>query len=139
MALLKGVSMVTIPKLFRNVALVAAGTLLCVTADLAASAGAVADAQTRYRQDMAACNSGQSNQDVATCHLEARNALAESRRGGLNDTPGQYRQNALRRCAVQKGDDRADCEARIRGEGNAEGSVSGGGVLHKSETVVPGN
>ena len=123
---------------FRSFALGVAGTLLCATAVLAQNASASADAQARYRQDMEVCNSGKSNQDLATCRREARNALAEARRGGLNDVPNQYQQNALRRCAAQKGDDRTDCEARMRGAGNVEGSVAGGGILRESVTVVPG-
>jgi hypothetical protein len=130
--------MTTIRFPFRNVVLAASGALLCVTTALAANAGALADAQARYRQDMAACNSGKSNQDLATCRLEARNALAEARRGGLNDAPEANQQNALRRCDVHQGDDRTACEARMRGDGSVEGSVSGGGVLRESVTVVPG-
>jgi hypothetical protein len=130
--------MITTPILFRNLALAVAGSLFCVTAALAADAGASADAQARYRQDMAVCNSGQSNQDVATCRREAKNALGEARRGGLNDAPDQYQQNALRRCSVHKGDDRTDCEARMRGEGSVEGSAASGGVLRESVTIVPG-
>ena len=129
--------MATIPLLIRNLALAAAGTLLCSTAALAANTGALADAQARYRQDMAVCNSGKSNQDLATCRLEARNALAESRRGGLYDAPGEYPQNMLRRCDAHKGDDRTACEARMSGAGSVEGSVSGGGILRESVTVVP--
>lgn len=123
---------------FRNFALAAVSTMLCASAALAANAGASADAQARYRQDMAVCNSGQSNQDRATCRLEARNALAEARRGGLNDAPGQYQQNALQRCNAHEGDDRRDCEARMRGEGNVEGSAAGGGILRESVTTTPG-
>lgn len=129
--------MVTISLLFRKRALVAAGTLLCATAALAANAAALADAQARYRQDMAVCNSGKSNQDPATCRREAKNALAEARRGGLNDAPDQYPQNTLRRCDAHQGDDRTACEARMRGEGRVEGSVAGGGILRESVTVVP--
>lgn len=131
--------MATIALLFRNLALAAAGTLICATATLAANAGALTEAQARYRQDMAVCNSGQSNQDVATCRQEARNALAETRRGGLNEAPpSEQQQNALRRCSVHQGDDRADCEARMRGEGRVEGNAASGGVLRETETVVPG-
>ena len=64
---------------FRKLALSVAGSLLCAGAALAA------DANTRYRQEMAVCNSGQSNQDAATCREEARNAAAEMRRGSLSD------------------------------------------------------
>lgn len=123
---------------FRFLTLAVAGTFLCATAALAQNTGTLADAQARYRQDLADCNNGSSNQDLATCRREARNALAEARRGGLNDVPNQYQQNALRRCAAQKGDDRTDCEARMRGAGNVEGSVAGGGILRESVTIVPG-
>lgn len=130
--------MTTIRFLFRNLALAVAGTLLCACAALAANAGDLTVAQERYRQDMAVCNSGQAHQDLATCRLEARNALAEARRGGLNDAPGQYQQNALQRCAAHMGDDRSACEARMRGQGRVEGSVESGGILRESVTIVPG-
>ena len=131
--------MVTVSLWFRNLALAAAGTLLCATVTLAASAGALTGDQARYRQDMAECSSGQSNQDTATCRREAQNSLAEAKRNGLNEArPGEQDQNALRRCSVHQGADRTDCEARMRGEGHVEGSVASGGVLRERETVVPG-
>lgn len=117
--------------------LAAAGSLLCVSTALAVNARTPADAQARYRQDIAVCNSGTSNQDPVTCRREAKSALAEASRGGLKDARGQYQQNALRRCDTQQGDDRTACEARVRGEGSVEGSVAGGGVLRESVTVVP--
>jgi cobalamin biosynthesis Mg chelatase CobN len=128
----------TIPLLsLRSLALVTAGTWLWSTTALAANAGSWAEAQARYRQDMAVCNSGKSNQSLATCRLEARNALAEARRGGLKDAPDEYQQNALQRCNALTGDDRTACEARMRGEGRVEGSVEGGGILRESVTTVP--
>jgi len=129
--------MMTIRLSFRNLTLAVAATLLCSTAALATNAGALADAQARYRQDMAVCNSGRSNQDLATCRLEAKNALAAAKRGGLKDAPDQYQQNALRRCDAHQGDDRIACQARILGEGNVESGVQDGGVLRKSIMVVP--
>ncbi len=87
---------------------------------------------------MAVCNSGQSNQSLATCREEAQHALASARRGKLEDAPGQYEKNASKRCEALKGDERNDCLARMRGEGSAEGSVAGGGILRQSVTVVPG-
>jgi phosphatidylserine/phosphatidylglycerophosphate/cardiolipin synthase-like enzyme len=128
--------MTTIQLFLRNLSIAAAGTVLSTSVALAAGANASNDdAQARYRQDMAVCNSGQSNQDLATCRLEARNALAEAKRGGLNDAPGQYQQNTLQRCNAFKGDDRSDCEARM--QGNVEGSVGSGGVLREGVTIVP--
>ena len=130
--------MTTIRISFRNLAFAAASTLLCATTVFAANAGALAEAQARYRLDMAVCNKGQSNQDLATCRLEARNTLAEAKRGGLtNAAPNAQQQNTQNRCSVHQGDDRTACEARMRGEGRVEGSAASGGVLRETETVVP--
>lgn len=122
---------------FRPLIGVAAATLMCSAAALAAPSTAATEAQARYRQDMAACNSGQTQQDPATCRREAGNALAEARLGHLNDAPGQYRQNALRRCQVHEGDDRLACEARMGANGSAEGSAATGGILRQAVTVPP--
>ena len=112
-----------------------------VAAAWAASGVAVAspssEAQARFRADMALCNSGQSNQDAGTCRIEARNALAEARRGGLTDAPGQYQTNAIQRCSALRSEDRSDCEARMRGEGSASGSAAAGGILRETVTTVP--
>lgn len=117
--------------------LAAVAGLLCASSALAAPPSALAQAQARYRQDIAACNSGQSNQDPATCRLEARNALAAAKRGDLNDDRAAYEQNARQRCAAHQGTDRSDCEARMRGEGKTEGNAASGGILRESVTVVP--
>ncbi len=112
--------------------------LACTMA--AAQAGpsqASAEAQARYRADMAVCASGQSNQPVNVCRTEARNALAEARRGGLNDAPSEYARNAVLRCEEFLGDDRTACEARVRNPTRLEGSVEGGGVLRETVTVTP--
>jgi hypothetical protein len=122
---------------FRHLTGVAATTLLCSAAAFAAPPTAATEAQARYRQDMTACNSGQSHQDLATCRREAGNALAEARRGQLNDAPGQYQQNALRRCQVHEGEDRLACEARMGAEGSTEGSAATGGILRQGVTVTP--
>ncbi len=121
-----------------RLALATAVSLLGTFSACAETPAALADAQARYRQEMALCNSGQSNQDIATCREEAQHALASARRGGLNDVPGQYEKNAMQRCEALKGDDHNDCLARMRGEGIVDGSVTGGGILRQSVTVVPG-
>lgn len=118
-------------------ALAAAATLVCVSGALAAAPSAATEAQARYRQDMAVCNSGQSNQDRATCRLEAKNALAEAKRGALNDTPGQYQQNALQRCSAHQGDDLRACQARMLAPEGAAGSTAEGGILRESVTITP--
>lgn len=122
---------------FRHRTMVAAAALSCATAALAAPSTAATEAQARYREDMAACNSGQSNQDLATCRREAGSALSEARRGRLNDAPGQYQQNALLRCNVHQGEDRLACEARMGADGTTEGSAAAGGILRQGVTITP--
>lgn len=129
--------MTTIFSSFRQLTLGALTTLVCVSGALAASPNALTQAQERYRQDIARCNSGQSNQSVADCRREAGNALAEAKRGALPNDQGQYRMNALQRCTVHEGDDRAACEARIIGQGDITTDAEAGGILRKSITVTP--
>ncbi|MDD2918580.1 hypothetical protein [Rhodoferax sp.] len=121
----------------RSLSLLTLAILACTFSASAAPANASTEAQTRYRQDMAVCNSGQSNQDRATCRREAGSALAEARRGALNDAPGQYQLNALQRCSVHKGAERSACEARMSATGSVEGSVEAGGILRQSVTITP--
>jgi hypothetical protein len=127
------------PSSVRNLTLAAVLTALCCTAALATSSAELAAAKARYIQDMADCSSGRTNQDLATCRLEARNSLADANRARPSESPEQYKQNALQRCQAHRGDDRVDCEARILDIGNVSGSVDGGGILRKSVRVVPEN
>jgi len=129
--------MTNTPSFRYSLSLVAATLLFTAITVQAGPSGATVDAQARYREDMAFCNSGQSSQDTNTCRLEARNALAEAKRGGLSDAPGQYARNAVERCNQFQGDERAACEARIFGPARVEGSVEGGGVLRESVIVTP--
>ena len=112
-----------------SVALCAAGTLLWATA------AAADDGQARYQRDRAACISGQTNQDRATCLREAGAALQEARRGGL--TSAEPEQNRYARCASLPGDQRTDCMRRMDGEGIIRGSVEEGGIYRELRTVVP--
>lgn len=120
-----------------SLALCAAFVLLQGAQAAPAARSATSAAQSQYQQERAACMSGQSNQDRATCLKEASAALAEARRGGLADGDGQLRQNAKDRCTALTGDERTDCMARMRGEGTVSGSVGGGGVLREKRTIEP--
>lgn len=94
------------------------------------------DDSGRFEREVQACRSGRTQQAKATCLEEARNAHAARRRGDLA-LPGQdYMANALARCKPLTGEERASCEARVIGFGNASGSVAGGGLLRWVETVV---
>jgi hypothetical protein len=124
-------------------ALFAAQALLCASFCLHAQAQTPEHPQNelivRYQQDLAECETQQATQDLATCRLEARNALAEAKRNLLSDTTANlFEKNQLKRCRVFKGDDREACEARARGEGSSTGSVQSGGILHEvMRPVVP--
>jgi hypothetical protein len=132
-------NMTTHPSSVRSLALAAVLTAVCSAAALAASPEDLAAAKARYNQDMADCSSGRTSQDLATCRLEARNSLADAPRARPSESLEQYKQNALQRCEVHRGDDRVDCEARIIDLGNASGSVDSGGILRTSVRVVPAN
>lgn len=95
------------------------------------------DASGSYAQEKAACLSGKTQQDRATCLREAQNAQADKRRGILDNAGGNFAANATARCAALPPDDKAACEARIQGMGTVTGSVAGGGVLREVETVIP--
>ena len=101
---------------------------------LAADNTASADAQARYQQERAACLSGQSNQDRATCLREAGAALADARRGGLGDSSPQYVSNASQRCARLPDEERRACEARMQGQGTTSGSAAAGGIYRELVT-----
>ncbi len=94
------------------------------------------DASGDAKSEMAACNSGKTQQARETCMTEVRNANAEKRAGKLGNTNGQLTTNAVQRCSVFKGEEKVACEARVVGVGGTQGSVSGGGVIREVETVV---
>lgn len=126
---------------FRKHSLVSFGVaaLLAVgaaTAQVATTGATGIDASGSFQSEMQACASGNTQQDRETCMREARNAQADKRRGVLS-TEGSLEANAMQRCSVfQGGEDKAACEARVMGMGNASGSVAGGGLIREVETVV---
>lgn len=112
-----------------------AAALAAVAAASPAAAQASRDAQQRYQEERAACNSAPAYIDRAACMREAGAALQATRRGQLGDAPSvNYEQNALMRCNPLPPDERADCEARVRGQGTARGSVAEGGIYRESVT-----
>ena len=110
--------------------LMAAGAFLGATAAMAA--GSVSDAQAVYAQDRAACNSGRTNQDRATCLQEAGAALRAARQGQLADTGGrESERNRTVRCEPLPAQDREDCMRRMSGEGITSGSARDGGTYRE--------
>ena len=112
--------------------------LLAVTATTAQVATGTTgiDGSGSYQQEVNACMIGMTQQDRATCLLEARNAQADKKRGVLDNAGSRFDANANSRCDVLAGDDKAACQARLMGYGNTTGSVAGGGLLREVETVV---
>ena len=121
----------------KRFALIGATAVLAATAATAqiASGTTGIDASGNTRTERAACMSGNTQQDRATCLREANNAAADKRAGKL-DSGTDYAANALARCDVLTGEDKAACQARIVGYGSTAGSVAGGGVIRQVETVV---
>ncbi len=118
-------------------ALFGATTLMALGAATAqvASGTTGIDASGNTQAERAACMSGNTQQDKATCLREANNAAADKRRGVL-DSGTNFSANALARCDVLQGEDKAACQARIAGYGSTTGSVAAGGVLREVETVM---
>jgi hypothetical protein len=103
---------------------------------LAADKNGTADSQARYQREVAACSMAPEGTDKAACRREAGAARASQEPPGLNQDPGVFAGNALKRCEPLPQRQRLDCEARIDGDGTTSGSVAGGGVLR--ELVTPG-
>jgi hypothetical protein len=118
-----------------GLALVAGGALLGATPEVAADSSKLSDAQSVYQSERAACLSGATNQDRATCLKEAGAALQEARRGGLDDGQARLEENRLLRCDGQPPEDRQNCVRRMKGEGSTSGSVGAGGIYR--ELAVP--
>ena len=120
--------------------LLAAGSAVMLAAPLSASwAGSgpkSGSPEAMYRYEREKCLSGRSHQDRATCLKEAGAALAEARRGRLDNgaSERQLAENRVARCASQPASERADCERMARGEGTVVGSVEGGGVIKELVT-----
>ena len=111
--------------------------LLAVTAAAQVTTGATGiDASGSFQQEVNACMTGKTQQDRDTCLREARNAQADKKRGVLDNAGARFQSNASARCDVLMGEEKAACQARVMGFGNATGSVAGGGLLREVETVV---
>ena len=102
-----------------------------------APARAAGEAQTRYRQERAACTGGASNQSRDICLKEAGAAYAEARKGELGGSATPDARHASLRCEPLSGDERRDCLARMQGAGTTGGSAASGGILRELVTIEP--
>jgi hypothetical protein len=117
------------------------GLSLSTAAAWAASASTPtnADIEARYRLDVERCNTGQTNQDKATCLREAGAARDEARRNRLTNANESYQQNETARCQALPADQREDCMLQMSGQNTTtQGSVGAGGILRETTIEVPG-
>jgi hypothetical protein len=121
--------------------LCAAGAMLAASVAVAGpgmKSSAATGAQAQYQIDRAACLSGNTHQDRATCLREAGAALVEARRGGLTEASDSvYTQNAMARCVAHPNEDQEDCVRRMSGEGVIVGSVEEGAIFRELTRTVP--
>ncbi len=111
---------------------------LLATQSFAQTPNDLAAARARYKQEIAACAVAKPVENKGNCVKEARNTLAEIKRGKMKETrqSAEFERNTLLRCEAHQGDDKADCIARIQGKGRTEGSVAGGGILRELTTTT---
>lgn len=112
---------------------------LLATQAFAQSPADLVAAKSRFHEDSASCLAAPLlADDRGTCMKEARNTLAEIRRGRMAESwqVADFEKNALARCDVHQGDDKAACLSRMRGLGRTDGSVAGGGILRELTTTV---
>ncbi|NYT83087.1 hypothetical protein H0A70_16490 [Alcaligenaceae bacterium] len=119
--------------------MLAAAACLAVTLPVAAqSTTSGMDPQAQYRLDRERCNTGQTNQDKATCLREAGAALEEARRNRLMRGDASYTSNQTARCESLPAAQREDCRIQMSGQNTrTEGSVAGGGVLRETTITIP--
>ncbi|MFP8777096.1 hypothetical protein [Hydrogenophaga sp. RWCD_12] len=125
------------PKALRRLA-----CALVLMAPLAHAFAAGIDRNTinaQYQTDRSTCMGKQDTDARQSCLREAGAARQEALQGkaGDNTTSTDWRRNALARCGVHKdAADRATCERLVNGDGQARGSVDGGGVIREITTEV---
>jgi hypothetical protein len=110
------------------------GAATCAAA-MAADARTPPDIAARYQRERAACESGKSTEDRASCLREAAAARDAAAHGDLEE-PADYKKNALARCDAVPASDRDACRHRALGEGEMSGSVSGGGIIRKYREII---
>ncbi|MCC2596651.1 hypothetical protein LKR43_09900 [Pusillimonas sp. MFBS29] len=121
----------------------ALGACLATPAAFAAGSASSADIQARYELDVQRCNSGQTNQDKATCLQEAGAARDEANRHRLTSSNQAYDKNQTQRCEALPASEREDCLLQMSAPNTATqsttvtGSVGGGGVLRETTITMP--
>jgi len=110
-----------------------------IAAEPTSASSTADDIEAKYQRDRTLCLTGLTHQARSDCLREAGAARDEARRARLGNgqPPSEYLENALKRCQRLPEADRADCEARVRGEGTQRGSVESGGIYRETRTLLP--
>lgn len=114
----------------KGATLLAASSLVFAGSAFAANTN-MDQARAEYEAQRAACQSGQSHQDRATCMREAGAAYEEARRGRLVRGTADYDSNARARCERHTGERREECLLLQGQDAKVYGSVEGGGTLRE--------
>ena len=107
---------------------------LMISSAWAADTSPRAAPEARYQREIAACTSPDYVGDRAACRKEAAAARAQRASLAAGEDPGAYARNAIKRCESLPEPDRADCVARMQGQGTTSGSPAKGGVLRELVT-----
>ncbi len=107
---------------------------LAASPAIAAGQSSAAASEARYQRDAAVCLSRGYKGARNECLSDASTARASREPVTIDPDPGRYARNALQRCEALKDADRADCVARMQGQGTTSGSVAGGGIYRELVT-----
>lgn len=97
--------------------------------------------QAQYQAELAQCESLTTPDAVANCRREAGAAYETARKGELTDSSStQYQQNAVQRCQSLPIAQRDECLRTMQQGSDTQvyGSVSGGGILRRTEITTQG-
>ena len=108
------------------------------SAALAATKGATLDPKLRYQRESAACAAIRAPDERANCLSEASTRFASTQPSRAEDQADMLLSNALRRCEPLPAQERADCVARMQGQGTTSGSVDSGGIYRELVTIEVG-
>jgi hypothetical protein len=100
----------------------------------AADKRSAAASEAQYQRDAAVCLSKGYKGARNECLSDASTARASREPVTIDPDPGRYARNAVQRCEALKDADRADCVARMQGQGTTSGSVAGGGIYRELVT-----
>lgn len=94
--------------------------------------------KAQYDKSRQACLAGNTTQSLDDCLNDAAGEARAARKGVvMAEDQDTLTRNAIKRCEVHEGDERALCVRMVQGSAKVSGTVAGGGVLYELTTVVP--